>query len=108
MDFSSLRPVDAAVTLAVLWLALGAGALACVRSARVITGVIFPAGALVALALALTGLWAIGAPASNAVLPEQFHGEMNKEVSEARGILTGQSRNISLEIAEKLLGRSLR
>jgi F-type H+-transporting ATPase subunit b len=39
---------------------------------------------------------------------EQFHGEMNKEVSEARGILTGQSRNISLEIAEKLLGRSLR
>ena len=39
---------------------------------------------------------------------EQFHGEMNKEVTEARGILTGQSRNISLEIAEKLLGRSLR
>ena len=39
---------------------------------------------------------------------EQFHGEMNKEVSEARGVLTGQSRNISLEIAEKLLGRSLR
>jgi F-type H+-transporting ATPase subunit b len=37
---------------------------------------------------------------------EQFHGEMNKEVSEARSILTGQSRKISVEIAEKLLGRS--
>jgi F-type H+-transporting ATPase subunit b len=39
---------------------------------------------------------------------EQFHGEMNKEVTEARSILTGQSRNISVEIAEKLLGRSPR
>jgi len=39
---------------------------------------------------------------------EKFHGEMNREVAEARSILTGQSRNISLEIAEKLLGRSLR
>jgi F-type H+-transporting ATPase subunit b len=37
---------------------------------------------------------------------EQFHGEMNREVSEARSILTGQSRKISVEIAEKLLGRS--
>ncbi|MGD1153575.1 MAG: ATP synthase F0 subunit B [Syntrophales bacterium] len=39
---------------------------------------------------------------------EQFHGEMNREVSEARSILTGQSRKISVEIAEKLLGRSPR
>ncbi len=39
---------------------------------------------------------------------EQFHGEMNKEVTAARNILSGQSRNISVEIAEKLLGRSLR
>jgi F-type H+-transporting ATPase subunit b len=37
---------------------------------------------------------------------EQFHGEMNREVSDARSILTGQSRKISVEIAEKLLGRS--
>lgn len=39
---------------------------------------------------------------------EQFHGEMSSEVTTARSILTGQSRNISIEIAEKLLGRSLR
>lgn len=39
---------------------------------------------------------------------EQFHGEMNREVSEARSILTGQSQKISIEIAEKLLGRSPR
>jgi F-type H+-transporting ATPase subunit b len=39
---------------------------------------------------------------------EQFHGEMNKEVSEARSVLSGQSQKISVEIAEKLLGRSPR
>jgi len=39
---------------------------------------------------------------------EKFHSEMNREVTEARNILTGQSKNISIEIAEKLLGRSLR
>jgi len=38
---------------------------------------------------------------------EKFHGEIDKEVSEARRILTDQSRVISVEIAEKLLGRSL-
>jgi F-type H+-transporting ATPase subunit b len=38
---------------------------------------------------------------------EKFHGEMNKEVDEARRTLTNQSKRISVEIAEKLLGRSL-
>jgi len=38
---------------------------------------------------------------------EKFHAEMNKEVEEARHILTNQSQKISVEIAEKLLGRSL-
>jgi F-type H+-transporting ATPase subunit b len=40
-------------------------------------------------------------------MTEQFHGELNKEVNEARRVLTDQSRRISVEIAEKLLGRSL-
>ena len=39
---------------------------------------------------------------------ENFHGEMNREVDEARRTLTNQSKKISVEIAEKLLGRSLR
>jgi F-type H+-transporting ATPase subunit b len=38
---------------------------------------------------------------------EKFHADMNREVDEARRILTNQSRKISIEIAEKLLGRSL-
>jgi F-type H+-transporting ATPase subunit b len=38
---------------------------------------------------------------------EKFHGEMNREVDEARHTLTNQSKKISVEIAEKLLGRSL-
>ena len=62
MDFSSFQPVEAAVTLAVAWIALGGIGLAFMRAPQVITGVLFPAGALVALALAAAGLWAIGAP----------------------------------------------
>ncbi|MEN6320559.1 MAG: ATP synthase F0 subunit B [Syntrophaceae bacterium] len=38
---------------------------------------------------------------------DKFYAEMNKEVEEARSILNNRSRKISVEIAEKLLGRSL-
>jgi len=38
---------------------------------------------------------------------EKFREEIGKEISEARRILTDQSRGISIEITEKLLGRSL-
>jgi hydrogenase-4 component B len=69
MDFSFPQPVEAAVTLAVIWIALGVSGLAFMRKPRLITGVVFPAGALVSLLLAATGLWAIGAPPSAAVLP---------------------------------------
>jgi hydrogenase-4 component B len=69
MDFSSLRPVEVAVTLSVIWIGLGGVALAFARTPRVVTDAVFPAGAVVALALALTGLWAMNAPASVALLP---------------------------------------
>src|ERR1700694_4476339 len=69
MDFSSLQPIEMAVTLAVIWIGLGAIGLAFVRAPRVITGVLFPAGAVVSLALAAAGWWALGAPASEAILP---------------------------------------
>ena len=69
MDLSTLQPVEAAVTLAVAWIALGVFALGFARRPAVITSIIYPAGALVALALALTGLWAVNAPASAAILP---------------------------------------
>ena len=69
MDFSSLQPIEAAVTLAVIWIGLGVIGLAFMRAPRLITGFVFPAGALVSLALAATGLWAIGAPPSAAILP---------------------------------------
>ncbi len=39
---------------------------------------------------------------------EQFHAKMEKEVEEARAILYSQSQKISLDIAEKVLGRSIR
>src|SRR6266850_7268978 len=69
MDFSSFRPVEAAVTLSVIWIGLGVVGVACMRAPRAITGMLFPAGAVVALGLALTGLWAMSAPASTAILP---------------------------------------
>ena len=37
----------------------------------------------------------------------QFHEKMNKEVDEAKRVLADQSSKISVEIAEKLLGRSI-
>lgn len=69
MDLSTLQPVEAAVTLAVVWIALGVLALGFARRPAVIASIIYPAGALVALALGLTGLWAINAAPSAAILP---------------------------------------
>ena len=40
-------------------------------------------------------------------LMEQFHVRMEEEINTAKKILTGQSRKLSVEIAEKVLGRSL-
>jgi hydrogenase-4 component B len=69
MDFVSWRPIEAVVTLAVIWIGLGVIGLAFMRAPRLITHAVFPAGALVSLLLAATGLWAIGAPPSAAILP---------------------------------------
>jgi F-type H+-transporting ATPase subunit b len=41
------------------------------------------------------------------MLMEQFSAKMGREVDAARTILRSQSRKISLEIAEKVLGRSI-
>jgi F-type H+-transporting ATPase subunit b len=40
-------------------------------------------------------------------LMEQFHLQMEGEIGQARKVLTDRSRNLSVEIAEKVLGRSL-
>src|SRR5581483_1629507 len=68
MDVPVWQPIDAAVVLAVLWVVLGLLALACARAPRVVTDGIFPVGAVIALLTALTGVWAMAAPASSAVL----------------------------------------
>ena len=41
------------------------------------------------------------------VLTGQYHKKLQQEVLAARELLSGQSQNISLEIAEKVLGRRL-
>ncbi len=40
-------------------------------------------------------------------LMEQFHVRMEEEIDTAKRTLTGQSQRLSVEIAEKVLGRSL-
>jgi len=39
---------------------------------------------------------------------EQFEGKVSKEVEEARRILREQSEHIAMEIAEKVMGRSIK
>jgi F-type H+-transporting ATPase subunit b len=41
-------------------------------------------------------------------LMEQFHARMEGEIGKAKRFLTNQSQKLSVEIAEKVLGRSLR
>ena len=41
------------------------------------------------------------------VMTQEFQQKMDKELDVARQILQGQSRNLSLEIATKVLGRSV-
>jgi len=41
------------------------------------------------------------------VIMEHFHVQMAGEIAAARGILTDRSQKLSIEIAEKVLGRSL-
>ena len=42
------------------------------------------------------------------VMMERFHARMEGEIDEARKILNHRSQQLSIEIAEKVLGRSLR
>ena len=69
MSMFPLQPVAAALALALVWIGLGVTGLVLRRAPRLVSGMVFPAGALVSLALAATGWWAIGAPASALVLP---------------------------------------
>jgi formate hydrogenlyase subunit 3/multisubunit Na+/H+ antiporter MnhD subunit len=69
MVVAEVQPVQTAVTLAVGWIVLGILAVALSRSPRFVTAVLFPAGAAIALGLAFTGIWAMNAPASEAILP---------------------------------------
>lgn len=41
------------------------------------------------------------------LITEEFHGKIQKEVQVAREFLTNQSRSLSVEIAERMLGRRI-
>jgi hydrogenase-4 component B len=69
MDLAFLRPVDLAGALAAVWIGLGVIGIALMRRPRLILDAVFPVGALVALALAIVGVWGINAPASSTILP---------------------------------------
>ena len=69
MDDVSLLPLDVVGWLVQFWIALGVAGLALRRAPQVINNFIFPLSALISLVLALTGLWALAAPANIMVLP---------------------------------------
>jgi hydrogenase-4 component B len=69
MEIAGVSPLDVAGAAIVVWLGLGMLGLALQRRPRLITDIVFPAGAIVSLVLAATGLWSLAEPASQAVLP---------------------------------------
>ncbi|MDD5299764.1 MAG: hydrogenase 4 subunit B [Gallionella sp.] len=69
MEAIGILPLDVVCGVILLWLALGLLGLVLRRTPHLVTGIIFPLGALVALALAGTGLWALGETPGVAVLP---------------------------------------
>ena len=101
MDLSSWQPIEAVVTLAVIWIALGAVGFAFMHRPRLIAEVVFPAGAIVSLALAGAGLWALGAAPSAAILPAglpglPFHARVDALSGFFLFLLGGVSFGISL------------
>ena len=69
MDIAGVLPLNVAGAAIVFWLALGMSGLALQRRPRLIVQVVFPAGAIISVLLAITGLWSLAEPASQAVLP---------------------------------------
>jgi hydrogenase-4 component B len=69
MDAVNILPIDVAGAIIAFLAGLGLLGLMLQRSPHFIVGVIFPVGALAALALAATGLWALGSASNIAVLP---------------------------------------
>jgi formate hydrogenlyase subunit 3/multisubunit Na+/H+ antiporter MnhD subunit len=69
MSANNILPLNVVSGIILLWLALGLLGLVLQRMPRLITGFIFPLGALAALAVAGTGLWALGETPGVAVLP---------------------------------------
>jgi formate hydrogenlyase subunit 3/multisubunit Na+/H+ antiporter MnhD subunit len=68
MDGLSVLPIDIVSTVLLLWVALGLIGLLLQHSPRFITNIVFPLGALAALVVAATGLWALSKNPNVAVL----------------------------------------
>ena len=64
-----ILPIDVVCGVVLLWMALGLTGLALQRAPHLVCRYVFPAGAFVALLLAASGLWALGAGPDVAVLP---------------------------------------
>ena len=69
MNAVSILPLDVACAAILFWVALGLSGLVLQRAPHIISRVIFPLGAVAALAMAGTGLWALGEIPSIVVLP---------------------------------------
>lgn len=69
MNAVSVTPLEITNIVILFWIVLGMAGLVLQRSARIISNVIFPLGALAALGLAVTAFLALGAQADSLILP---------------------------------------
>ncbi len=91
----------AALTLTVAWFLLGALGLAAPRNTRFVARILFPAGALVGVALALNGLLAIGEARAAMTLPLglpdlPFHVRLDSLSAFFHLVLGGASAGVSI------------
>lgn len=101
MDAVGILPLEVVGWLIQFWIALGVAGLALRRTPRLICNVIFPLGALVSLALAGAGFWALAAPAGIMVLPLglpnlPFHLRLDQLSAFFLILLGGASLGVSL------------
>src|ERR1043166_2082425 len=69
MPIAPLGALDLVVTIVAAWIALGALGLVRPRDLRFVSRFIFPAGACIALLLAVTAFLSLGAPPQSRVMP---------------------------------------
>ncbi len=101
MGLAAVLPIDLAIGALVCWLLLGLAGLSLQGMPRLVSGAVFPAGALISLMVLVVGIWGAGQGAEAAVLPLglpglPFHLRLDALSAFFLALLGGVSFGISL------------